>query len=306
MERLGRRARRLGAAAVAIGVVTATLACAAPPPPPPQSTANWRIQANTLTVVDDNNDCFGLCAADEPDLVNLGFRVKFNSPNSASTFVVDDVSNELLCQGGPDNNGILPGGTESCNTGETVSVPTAMGRLSFPNLKLVDVADLAYGYTPEVAGAFTLAYEEDQVFGSGNVADTVASFAGALRSALNSTIAAGTLPADGNAAAQLIVDVIGQVAARFVGNTLLGLLSGLGNADDLIGVAPLVVIGVTGTLASLVNSAGLSSTAVLRGRVVTAGGATTTNVTYTRQTIAGIGLGEADTNYRVSWTLGPA
>lgn len=297
-------ARRFTAAALVAAVALLAAACAEPPPPPPQSSANWKIQAGTLTVNDDNNDCFGLCAADEPYLVNLGFRVQFNTPNSASTFVVHNVSNELKCPGSPPSG--LFADEDSCATGESTAVPAAMGRLNFPGLKLVDVGDLLYQYSPEVAGAFTFAYEEDQVFGSGNVADTVAGFAGALRTVLNSTVATGTLPTDGNAAAALIVDIIGDVALGFIGNTLLGLLSGLGNADDLIGVAPIVVVGVTGTLANLVNLAGLSGTAVLNGRVYTAEGPYSNNITYHEQSIGGFDLGSDDTTYTVGWTAGPA
>lgn len=304
MTKRPRSVRRVYAVALLTVVAVTAAACGAPPPPPPQSSANWKIQASTLTVVDDNNDCFGLCAADEPYLVNLGFRVQFNTPNSASTFVVDDVSNELKCPGSPPSG--LFADTSSCATGESTGVPAAMGLISFPGLKLVDVGDLLFQYSPEVAGAFTFAYEEDQVFGSGNVADTVASFAGALRNVLNSTVATGTLPTDGNAAAALIVDVIGDVALSFIGNTLLGLLSGLGNADDLIGVAPVIVVGVTGTLASLVNLAGLSGTAVLNGEVYTADAAYNASLTYQEQVVGPISLGSADTTYRVNWTTGPA
>ncbi len=182
-------------------------------------------------------------------------------------------------------------------------MPAAMGRISFPGMKLTDVTDLLYGYSPEVAGSFTFAYEEDQVFGSGNVADTVASFANALKNVLNSTIAVGSLPTDGNAAAALIVDVIGDVALDFIGNTILGLLSGLGNADDLIGVAPVLVVGATGTLADLVNLAGLSGTAVLNGAMYTASTPVNTNVTYTEQSLGGFDIGSNDTNYRVNWNV---
>ncbi len=271
---------------------------------PPQSQGNVRIQADTLTVIDHNNDAFGASLWDEPYLVNLGFRVQFGVANSASTFVVENVSNELSCPGGPNGSGFSFLSNITCSNGESSAVPAAMGQLNFPGLKLTDVGDLIWGYQPEVAGVFTFAYEEDQVFGSGNVAATVAGFAGALKTILNSTIAVGVLPSDGNAAAALIVDVIGDVALGFIGNTLLGFLSGLGNADDLIGIVPIIVVGINGTLASLANAFGLSGTAVLGGAVYTAGTFYDQAFTYTEQSIGGFNLGSNDTIYSTTWDLG--
>jgi hypothetical protein len=277
-------------------------------PLPPQSQGNFQIKANTLTVIDHNNDgLFGAGEWDEPYLINLNFRVWFNHPGSAATFVVDDVSNELTCPGGPDGGLFGVNGNGSCSNGESSAVPAAMGLNQFPNLKSVDVADLVYGYQPEVAGTVSFAYEEDQLFGSGNVADTVADFADALTDILNSTIAVGVLPADGNAAAALLVDVIGDVFLGFIGNTLLGLLSGLGNADDLIGIAPIIGVGINGTLASLANAAGLSGTPVLGGAIYTFGGTPPGGVdlTYKGQAVGPITLGSTDTEYKVNWTVGP-
>ncbi len=97
-----RKTRAFGLVGMVAVLAVVAAACVTPgAPPPAQTTGNWKIEATTLTVVDDNNDCFGVCLADEPYLVNLAFRVQFNTPNSASTFVVDDVSNELVCPGGP-------------------------------------------------------------------------------------------------------------------------------------------------------------------------------------------------------------
>jgi hypothetical protein len=182
-----------------------------------------------------------------------------------------------------------------------------MGLNQFPNLKSVDVADLVYGYQPEVAGTVSFAYEEDQVFGSGNVADTVSGFANALKTVLNDTIAVGSLPADGEDAADLLVGVIGDVFLSFIGNTLLGFLSGLGNADDLIGIAPIIGVGINGTLASLANAAGLSGTPVLGGAIYTFSGTPPggVNITYKGQAVGPITLGSNDTEYRVNWTVGP-
>ncbi len=280
-------------------------ACVTPgSPPPAQTQGNFQIKANSLTVIDNNNDGFGVSEWDEPYLINLNFRVWFNHANSAQTFVVHNVSNELPCPGGP-NGGIFGvNGNGSCSDGESSAVPAAMGLNQFPNLKLVDVADLIYGYQPEVAGTVSFAYEEDQVFGSGNVADTVSSFANALKNVLNATVATGQLPSDGEDAAALIVDVIGDVFLSFIGNTLLGLLSGLGNADDLIGVAPIIGVGINGTLATLANAAGLGGTPVLGGRIYTFSGTPSVNVTYTGQDVGPVTLGADDTNYRVNWTVG--
>jgi hypothetical protein len=231
--------------------------------------------------------------------------VWFNHANSAQTFVVENTSNELTCPGGPSGGPFGINGNSGCSNGESSAVPAAMGLNQFPNLKSVDVADLVYGYQPEVAGTVSFAYEEDQLFGSGNVADTVSSFATALRNVLNDTVADGRLPSDGAAAADLLVGVIGDVFLSFIGNTLLGLLSGLGNADDLIGVAPIIGVGINGTLASLANAAGLGGTPVLGGRIYTFSGTPSVDITYKGQAVGPITLGSTDTEYRVNWTVGP-
>ena len=110
------------------------------------------------------------------------------------------------------------------------------------------------------------------------------------------------MPSDANAAASLITNVIGDVFLSFVGNTILGILAGLGNADDFIGVAPIIGVGISGTLAQLANLAGLSTKPVLGGRVFTTAGGNAT-LTYTAQTVAGITLGESDTKYTVDWSV---
>ena len=85
---------------------------------------------------------------------------------------------------------------------------------------------------------------------------------------------------------------------------MLGLLSGLGNADDLIGVAPIIGVGITGTLASLANAAGLGGTPVLNGRIYTFSGTPSVNIDYTGQAVGPVTLGATDTVYRVNWTVG--
>ena len=108
-----KKTRAFGAVGLLAVLAVVAAACVAPPAPPAQTTGNWKIEATTLTVVDDNNDCFGLCAADEPYLINLAFRVQFNTPNSASTFLVEDTSNELDMPWWPRHNGFPPGGRPS-------------------------------------------------------------------------------------------------------------------------------------------------------------------------------------------------
>ena len=95
------RIRRAAPVIVLIAALAIVGASCTPANAPPQPQHTLRIKANTLHVLDDNNDCFGPCEFDEPYLVNLDFRAWFNHPNSASTFLVDDISNELTCPGGP-------------------------------------------------------------------------------------------------------------------------------------------------------------------------------------------------------------
>src|SRR3954454_23514154 len=139
------RIRRVAPVVGLIAVFAIVGASCTPATQPPQPQGDFHIRANTLHVIQDNNDCFGPCTFDEPYLINLDFRVWFDHPNSASSFVVDDVSNDLTCPGRP--NGGLCGitGNTSCSSGESATVPAVMGNNVFPNLKSVDVVDIALG-----------------------------------------------------------------------------------------------------------------------------------------------------------------
>ena len=294
-----RRASAAIAALAALAIVGASCTTPGGGGLPPQPSSNIEIEAQTLHVIDDNNDGLGLFIADEPYIINLAFRVKFGTPGSASTFLVHDVSNELTCPGTPPG---FPWPADSCATGESTSVPNAMGEVQFPALQWVDVFDILVGRQPELAGTFAFAYEEDQIFGSGSVATTIAAFAAGVETILNSTVATGSLPADENAAAALIVSIIGDVALGFIGGTLLGLLSGLGNADDLIGVAPIIVVGIGGGMSTLAIAAGLTSTTVLNGKIFTAAGGGATTV-HTEQSLGGFDIGDSGTQYDVDWLV---
>lgn len=61
-------------------------------------------------------------------------------------------------------------------------------------------------------------------------------------------------------------------------------------------------MGITGTLASLVNAAGPNGTPELNGRIFTATG--TQNVDDHEQVVGPVSLGSSDTTYRVNWTVG--
>jgi hypothetical protein len=227
------RTRSRLAGVVGILAVMALAAACAPPAP---TTESWTFRATQVTVnqSQDAVRLFGACVnfncADEPYTLNIGFRVKIGQPNSASTQVVNNRTDapQSVCEG--------------CTVTLTGNQQNAV---TFNNLKPLDVLDLLNSSNKlEVVGVYSWASEEDFV-GNGVAANAVADI---LRDALNSTLAAGSLPSD----ASLILDLV-------VNNILgaLGLLAqniplfGLG--DDVLGGALYIGIGAKGGLADIID-----------------------------------------------------
>jgi hypothetical protein len=88
---------------------------------------------------------------------------------------------------------------------------------------------------------------------------TPGSLASIIQSALNSTLATGSVPNDPNLLAQLIVDNIGDAIA-IGGSSLLNALSGFlfGLGDDVLSSKMYVYVGSTGTLAGIINAASVN------------------------------------------------
>ena len=238
------RTRSRLALAVAILSVMGLAAACAPQPP---SNESWTFRANSVTVNDSQDEVrglFGECiplevlngCKDEPYTLNIGFRVKIGAAGSASTEVVNNRTDA------PEN---IPAGSTVTLTGNQQNA------ITWNNIKPLDVVDLASSSNKlEVVGVYSWASDEDFV-GNGLAADSVANI---LEDALNSTLAAGTLPNDVNDILAMILDHIGDALGVLVQNIPL-----LGLGDDVLGGALYLGIGAKGGLADIINDATAST-----------------------------------------------
>lgn len=310
--------RHAGVAMVAVTVLAAVVACTPTPggpiQPPSQPVYDWQAKAQTIHIVDDDNDNFGCDTlnldCDEPYLLHLAFRVQYGVEDSAATWVVHDRPNEILCVGAPPDAGLLGlGQPDSCKTGESAPVPEAQGLVAFDDLKATDVANLVWQQLPEVGGVITFAFEED-IFSSSDP-DTSA-LEDLVRDMLNENIASGTLGANAEDAADDIVLDLANLFGDLVAGPAITLIAGVGLLDDFIGIAPVVIAGVQGTLADLVRLAGLDEIPLLNGRVFTTSSSSSFTASYTAQTIEfppevgldPITIGSDEARYDVDWTVG--
>ena len=321
--RRGRSVAVLVASLVAVATIGA--ACTVPsgssggsPQPPAQPVFDWMAKAQTIHIVDDNNDNFACDGVnlncDEPYLFHLAFRVQYGVPGSAQTWVVEDRPNEIKCPGSPPSVlGLQP---DSCKSGESAPVPAAQGEILFQDLKGSDFINLLFGQLPEIAGVITFAFEED-ILSNANPDTTL--LQELVRGLLEDIIANGNIPTgDGgasganDAALAIVADLLG-IFGEFITSAAINLLADVGLFDDFVGLTPTVIAGVTGGLAGLVEAVEIDGTTfeqipVLNGNVFTTASPASFSSTYTQQVIevggASIPIGASDTNYLVDWTVG--
>jgi hypothetical protein len=232
------RTRSRLAAVVGILAVMGIAASCVPQAP---TTESWTFRANSVTVNDSQDEVrdpiFGLCIAipsceDEPYTLNIGFRVKIGVPGSADAFVVNNRTDA----------------PENVSEGATVNLTgNAQNAITWNGVKPLSLVDLLNSSNKlEVVGVYTWSSEEDLV-GNGLAADGVA---GILEDALNSTLAAGSLPSDASLILDLVLDnILGALGLLAQNVPLFGL------GDDVLGGALYIGIGAKGDLANIINSA---------------------------------------------------
>jgi hypothetical protein len=238
-----RRTIRRGFALMSICAVVG-LASACLPPQASIPTANFTFAATNVTVNSSNDKgvcLFGTCvpaANDEPYVINIGFTVQVGAANSATDAVVvgDNAWPGILDSGPGEGQSHTFTGTEN-------------GAVTFPSVPLLDVADLLNSNNHlEIAGVWAWAMEADTLGVSG-----LATTAGdAIKTALNSTLAAGSLPSDPNAIVNSILGVLGGNFFSLLGSGLASIIPFLG--DDAIGSRMYIGLGVTGTLQGIIDA----------------------------------------------------
>jgi hypothetical protein len=217
------------------------LAAACVPPSGP-ATGNFSFSATSVTVnaSNDKTCVFGLCVntSDEPYVINVGFTVQIGVANSATdSVVVGDVA--------PSTG---EGSTHTFTGGE-------QGTINFPNVPLLDVADLLNTNNHlEIAGVWSWAMESD-LFGVSGLATTAGD---AIKTALNSTLAAGSLPSDPSQIVSSILGVLGSNLFPALGGLIGSVIPFAG--DDAIGSQIYIGLGVTGTLKTVIDAATAGAT----------------------------------------------
>lgn len=231
-----------------VGLVAAFAAIAAACAPSPgvgsaPSPINWSFKGTGLTV-NSEQDCVLICSlySDEAYLVQIAFRVRIGEPGSAQAWVVrGDTVNNL-------------------DAGESVSLTGGQqAKVSFNGVQPLDVLDaLNPNNKMDIVGTYTWAAEEDTIDSLTGGATAIADI---FKSALNSTLAAGSLP---NGDTSALVGMIMDALFHNIGNPFKLILANipcLGLCDDVLGGSIHIGIGATGTLASLIDTV-LGSTTI--------------------------------------------
>lgn len=229
--------RRIAALAASLVTVAVIAVGCVPPTPTP---VEWKVGPKSVTVHDDeDND-----AGDEPYIIQIGFRSKLGVAGSSKVTLASQCYAQRLPA--PD---AAPKGT-------TLDIPAGSADIRFPDTQNLDLVDLAAGTAPfEVIGTLSFVMERDGIFEGCAVSDALQSaLVGTLRDALDLLIANSPTPPDTDALINLVVGNIGNFISA-AGSMIGAVIEGLGNPDDVLGVAAQIHLPTTGGLTDLVNTA---------------------------------------------------
>ncbi len=227
--------------AILVGALFAalTLIAAACTPPSGPAPRTWRVKATSVLVNDKEDPDPG----DEPYTIQLGFRSKLGVPNTSWVGVQSDCPWSLA----PEN--AAPSGT-------LYNMDSGHSDIVFPEAQNLDIGDVLFGLAPlEIFGTMTFLVERDvlPIFNSCEVTALVQSaLPGILRDSLNVLIAGSAVPPTEQQLVDLLVDNIDsflEAALHAIGIQL----EGLGNPDDILGVAIQIHLPTTGTFKSLLD-----------------------------------------------------
>lgn len=242
------RVRVRRAAITVAGVVSlALLATACPTPPvyggPP--TGSRTFQATKVKVITHNDDFFG-GDADEPTVLNIGFRVRLGggNTNNAAAQVVSGTNpwSCLLCQGPTDGQSHTYVGSEK-------------GSVLFNNVPLPDLGDLLQGAPIEIVGVWAWKVEDD---GATGLADVAQASAAAIVAALNQTVGIAAVPNDANQIVNAILAAIGNLGFfQLFATAFNAAINNLNIfSDDAMGSAMYIGVGSSGALGSIIDGVG--------------------------------------------------
>lgn len=234
------RIRRRASAGIVTTVAFALVAVACTPGGPPP--IGYKVSPNSVTVHQQEDQDAG----DEPYVIQLGFRSKLGVRNSSST------SFSSQCY-----NGKLPP-RDAAPRGTTLAFPAGAADINIGQVQPLDIGDLALNTAPfEIIGTLSFVMERDGIFEGCAVSDLLnVALSGTLRDALELMIARSDTPPSTDDLINLIVAHIGdflQAAASLIG----AIIEGLGDPDDIIGIAAQIHLPTAGVLTDLIQT-GLS------------------------------------------------
>lgn len=227
---------------VGIGVVVAIsmIAVACTPGGPP--TTSYKVAPHSVTVNHQEDRDGG----DEPYVIQLGFRSKMGVKNSTEvTFASQCYKNKLPRM-------------DAAPSGTTLMFPERAADIVFDNVQRLDIGDLALNTAPfEVIGTLTFVVERDAILGGCAISDLLKSaLRSTLKDALELLIARSNKPPTTDDLIDLIVGNIGNFLSAAV--SLIGAaIEGLGDPDDIIGIAAQIYLPTSGALTDLIQT-GLS------------------------------------------------
>jgi hypothetical protein len=234
------RSTRRGGAVIALGLAFALVAAACTPPTGP-TPVTWKVRPLSLTVVDGEDNDMG----DEPYAIQVGFRSKLGVPGSSWAGISSQCRTWTLPA--PD----------SARDGSTIAIPPGGADITFGQVQNLDIGDVLLELGSfEILGTLTFAAERDGVFWpSCALTDALESIlVPTLAQSLELLIASSPVPPTQEQLVSLIVSAVGGFL-NGLGSIIGAIIEGLGNPDDIIGVAAQIFLPTGGVLTDLLKTA---------------------------------------------------
>ncbi len=225
---------------ITVGLISALALFASACTIPAPAERTWKVRPVSIKVIDQEDYDPG----DEPYVIQLAFRSKLGVPNSSSAFVVSQ------CR----TPGAMPA-TNVGTPGTEVPIPAGSADVVFPKAQNLDVGDVLLGTAPlEIFGTLTFAMERDGLFaGSCAVTDMLQNvLTGTVADALDLLIANSATPPTQEDLINLIVSHLGDFLSAVPG-LIAAVLEGLGNPDDILGVAAQIHLPTAGAFTDLLR-----------------------------------------------------
>ncbi len=234
MNKSKKRVLAIGAFVSACALIAA--ACTPPTGPAPRT---WRVKAVSAEVLDQEDPDLG----DEPYAIQLGFRSKVGVANSSWASVRSDCPWQLAAQ-------------DAAPSGTLHNFDNGASDIVFPDVQNLDIGDVLLELAPlEIFGTMTFLVERDVLpgFDSCEVGAFIDSaLTGVLVDSLNLLIAASPIPPTEQELVDMIVANLGNFLEA-AGHAIGIQIEGLGNPDDLLGLAVQIHLPTQGAFTNLLN-----------------------------------------------------